>query len=45
MIPRCAVVSTMDPRAEAWIWNAYDTFTPTYVLTYHGVPIVSVYTR
>ncbi len=31
--------------AEAWIWNAYDTFTPTYVLTYHGVPIVSVYTR
>jgi len=31
--------------AEAWIWARYDTFVPTHVLTYHGVPIISVYTR
>jgi 4-amino-4-deoxy-L-arabinose transferase-like glycosyltransferase len=30
---------------ESWIWNAYRTVTPAHVLTYQGVPIVSVYKR
>lgn len=32
-------------RNEAWIWNRYGTFTPEHVLTYQGVPIVSVYVK
>jgi hypothetical protein len=28
---------------ESWIWNAYRSITPVHVLTYQGVPIVSVY--
>jgi 4-amino-4-deoxy-L-arabinose transferase-like glycosyltransferase len=32
-------------RNEAWIWNDYGTITPAHVLTYQGVPIVSVYER
>jgi hypothetical protein len=31
--------------AERWIWDEYNQFIPTYVLTYQGVPMVSVYTR
>lgn len=31
--------------AERWIWDEYHEFIPTFVLTYHGVPMVSVYTR
>ncbi len=30
-------------RNEAWIWNRFGTFSPAHVLTYQGVPIVSVY--
>ncbi len=30
-------------RNEAWIWNRYKSFTPVHVLTYQGVPIISVY--
>ncbi len=30
---------------EANIWNSYSTFTPVHVLTYQGVPIVSIYRR
>jgi hypothetical protein len=30
---------------ESWIWSAYKTITPAHVLTYQGVPIVSVYER
>lgn len=30
-------------RNEAWIWNRFNTFAPVRVLTYQGVPIVSVY--
>ncbi|MDD5307741.1 MAG: glycosyltransferase family 39 protein [Deltaproteobacteria bacterium] len=32
-------------RNEAWIWNDYGTIVPAHVLTYQGVPIVSVYER
>jgi hypothetical protein len=32
-------------RNEAWIWNGFGTFVPSYVLTYQGVPIVSIYER
>ncbi|MDJ0762964.1 MAG: glycosyltransferase family 39 protein [Myxococcota bacterium] len=32
-------------RNEAWIWNAFGTFIPSHVLTYQGVPIVSIYER
>jgi 4-amino-4-deoxy-L-arabinose transferase-like glycosyltransferase len=32
-------------RNEAWIWNGFGTFVPAYVLTYQGVPIVSIYQR
>ncbi|MCP4605541.1 MAG: hypothetical protein GY847_34305 [Proteobacteria bacterium] len=32
-------------RNEAWIWNDYKTFTPAHVLTYQGVPIISVFER
>jgi hypothetical protein len=28
---------------ETWIWNAYNSITPVHVLTYQGVPMVSVY--
>jgi 4-amino-4-deoxy-L-arabinose transferase-like glycosyltransferase len=30
-------------RNESWIWNEYGTFIPKHVLTYQGVPIISVY--
>ena len=30
-------------RNESWVWNRYKTFSPVHVLTYQGVPIVSVY--
>lgn len=30
-------------RNESWIWSRYGTFTPVHVLTYQGVPIVSVF--
>jgi hypothetical protein len=30
---------------ESWIWNAYRSITPVHVLTYQGVPLVSVYQR
>jgi len=30
---------------ETWIWNAYRTIAPVHVLTYQGVPMVSVYER
>jgi hypothetical protein len=30
---------------ETWIWNAYHAIAPVHVLTYQGVPIVSVYER
>ncbi len=32
-------------RNESWIWNLWKTITPEYVLTYQGVPIVSVYKK
>jgi len=32
-------------RDESWIWNIYRTIAPRHVLTYQGVPIVSVYER
>ncbi|MCK9463445.1 MAG: glycosyltransferase family 39 protein [Proteobacteria bacterium] len=28
---------------ETWIWNAYRSIAPVHVLTYQGVPMVSVY--
>jgi 4-amino-4-deoxy-L-arabinose transferase-like glycosyltransferase len=31
--------------AEASIWARYNTFAPTHVLTYQGVPILSIYTK
>ena len=30
-------------RQEAWIWNAYRTIKPVYILDFQGVPIVSVF--
>ena len=30
---------------ESWIWNRYKIHNPAHVLTYQGVPIVSVYAR
>jgi 4-amino-4-deoxy-L-arabinose transferase-like glycosyltransferase len=32
-------------RNEAWIWNEYDTIVPVHVLTYQGVPLISIYQR
>lgn len=32
-------------RQEAWIWNAYGSLRPVYILDYQGVPIVSVFSR
>jgi hypothetical protein len=32
-------------RDESWIWNSYGTIAPRHVMTYQGVPIVSVYER
>ncbi len=32
-------------RNESWIWNQYRTTTPEHVLTYQGVPMVSIYKR
>jgi hypothetical protein len=30
---------------ESWIWNAYHSIVPAHVLTYQGVPLVSVYRK
>jgi hypothetical protein len=32
-------------RHDYLIWNAYGTVQPVYVLTFQGVPLVSVYAR
>ncbi|MCP4678911.1 MAG: phospholipid carrier-dependent glycosyltransferase [Deltaproteobacteria bacterium] len=32
-------------RNEAWVWNAFKVIAPVHVLTYQGVPIVSIYER
>jgi hypothetical protein len=32
-------------KYEYWIWDAYGTTQPTTVLTYEGVPVVTLYTR
>lgn len=32
-------------RHDFWIWRDYGTLRPAYVLTFHGVPLVSVYVR
>ena len=32
-------------RNEAWVWGRYGTVSPVYVLTFQGVPMVSVYSK
>jgi hypothetical protein len=32
-------------KYEYWIWDAYGTTQPSYVLTHEGVPLVTVYER